>query len=120
MISKELLSEVLEIEVIEVKDKTTGALYVPDNSIGFAWEEEISGLINIHELAHKCKEWATSKGYIMLSYIEDDKMGYVSLGNLFGKTEVELPQPKESFWFEADTEHEAIFKACEWIRKEMR
>ena len=118
--SKELLSEVLGLEIKEIKNKSNGALYVTDNCVGFSTKEETAGLINIYELAHKCKEWATSKGYIMLSYMEDDKTGYVSLGDLFGQTKVKLPQPKDSFWFEADTELEAIFKACEWIMEQTK
>ena len=114
--SKELLSEVfaLKINLVET-DEHRRKIYYYCNQFG-----KITGEINIYELAHKCKEWATSKGYIMLSYMEDDKTGYVSLGDLFGKTKVKLPQPKDSFWFEADTELEAIFKACEWIMEQTK
>lgn len=115
MISKELLSEVLS---------TVSRIDYIDNSYGpevIAWrglsnEGNIcTGSIGIYELAHKCKEWASSNGYIVISYIEDDNTGYASLGDLFGRTGVRLPQPKESFWFDARTEPESIFKACEWI-----
>ena len=113
--SKELMSEVLQKEVVKVKEiENTTLIY--GCAVHDGWYDEI----NIYEFAHKCKEWATSKGYIMLSYMEDDKTGYVSLGDLFGQTKVKLPQPKDSFWLEAATELEAIFEACKWIMEQTK
>ena len=101
MISKELLSEVLSAKVEKFYiDGTVLKYYASvDLIIG------ISQSINIYELAHKCKEWAYNKGYVIFSsvqlngwavFIQTDKDGIIVS-------------------FEG-IEHEAIFKACEWIR----
>ena len=62
--------------------------------------------INIYELAHKCKEWALKHHYKVISK-PDNVPGlweaYVNLSLTSKHGEV------------ADTEPEAIFKACQWI-----
>jgi len=57
IISKELLSEVLNEEVVEIFifSKNTIGYYIKDNFNGNG--KQIEHKINIHELAHKCKEW---------------------------------------------------------------
>lgn len=102
--SKELLSEVLScegrIQIIHhmVKGQTT--LYYAEHISCASFQREI----NIYELAHKCKEWANvTKGvYLSSGYDEMDK-----------KWEAMMMK----FTFVADTEPEAIFKACEYILK---
>lgn len=107
-IDKELLSEVLGIEVFKVKDKTTGDLYVPDNCIGFEWKEEIAGLINIYELAHKCKEWA-------LNFNENVFWLDTRLHNDCTTIWLYKNGLQVNVVFQEKTEPEAIFKACDWI-----
>ena len=111
MISKELLSEVLGIEVWNIKDASTGALYVPDNAIGFEYKDCMAGAANIYELAHKCKEWIISKRHDVLSGgIEDGKYScYLDSQS----TENEVLNAHY-----ANTENEAIFLACEWIMEQ--
>ena len=73
--------------------------------------------INIYELAHKCKEWAFKQGYELFSRIlSNDNQPF---GNcVVYRVEADL---EESLHIVNDnTEQEAIFKACEWILKEMR
>lgn len=101
VISKELLSEVLEVKVL-------GFTYIPNDKDTISSNESIfvtlkdsHPCINIHELAHKCKEWAKNKGYYLKSWINDDDSGTCEI-LLFGK-------------HDAKTEYEAIFKACQWI-----
>lgn len=104
MISKELVSEVLGFKVEYVEECEHR-----DNIIG-VWSD-INSIpiveINIHELAHKCKEWSSrqkEKDYLLKSYFNGIKWVASSM-NIY------LSQP----YFESDSEPEAIFKACEWI-----
>lgn len=103
-ISKELLSEVLSKKVDEISVHT-----------GFVWfkHSKFSSNINTYELAFKCKEWAKTK-----------KMYINSIYNEFYWDRIEkeyfadIPNKNKSFY--ADTEVEAIVKACEWILKEIK
>ena len=102
IISKELLSEVLSCEIIEVyinEDSNT-------NNISFDWisiQSKHRAEINIHELAHRCKEWAINNEYTILSGYKTGR-GYVYI------REIDSP----AGW-QQKTEPEAIFKACQWI-----
>lgn len=93
MITKELLSAVF--------DKPVTLLRVENGNEYYATVVHTEhGTINIYELANKCKEWAFIQGYALNSNFR----GYCDIcdtGFLEG--------------FEAETEPEAIFKACEWI-----
>jgi len=109
MINKELLSEVFGKDVLwleftseygfdaieyEVKDETQRGNRFQD-------------IINIHELAYKCKKWALNQDIVIFSFIDHcgDAFARLSSGVL----------PKIGGTYCADTEPEAIFKACEWI-----
>lgn len=114
MISKKLLSEVLCKNIIRVE------LEHP-NHIGFKEMCDTSfgelDQINIYELAHKCKEWAYRKGYALESMpfgLSEAKARCEIWTNL-GDTQI---ADTITDTFEADTEPEAIFKACEWILKQ--
>ena len=103
MISKELLSEVLKIDdIVHIQKEGINYLF-----ISRANNQAI--IINIYELAHKCKDWAYSKDYSYLSGRDDiffHSYKYIcSVGIDESSTED----------FYADTEVEAIFKACQWI-----
>ena len=67
---------------------------------------------NIYEFAFKCKEWAENKGYIIFS--KNKECLIYSIDEVYDVIEC-LNQYED--YFEADTECEAIFKACEWILK---
>ncbi|MEA3280219.1 MAG: hypothetical protein U9Q38_06440, partial [Thermodesulfobacteriota bacterium] len=66
--------------------------------------------INIHELAHKCKEWAYSDGIMLQSYLYNDK----------ARCDIEKFGVFEHEFQVADTEPESIFKACEWILEQLK
>jgi hypothetical protein len=103
MISKELLSEVLGANVVEL-DKFSLDI---NSNIEFTLRDYLSNgdtyhIINRYELAHKCKEWARDKHDCTVSssiYKEYSKCWAISFD--------------ESFV--APTEAEAIFQACQWI-----
>ena len=60
---------------------------------------------NIYELAHKCKEWAWRKGYLLSSSCRN--------GDNYAFCKVY----QREIAFRCETEPEAVFKACEWILK---
>lgn len=101
MISNELLSVVLGLHCGIKSIKNSEVIYWFD-CIGEIREYSI----NIYELAHKCKEWALKHHYKVISK-PDNVPGlwkaYVNLSLTSKHGEV------------ADTEPEAIFKACQWI-----
>lgn len=98
-INKELLSEVLNITVVDFSCH-----------IGFICVDEktIRHTMNIYELSHKCKEWAIKNKYpINILYDSQwwDKLEMPFSADLYNHRKT----------FSADTEIEAIFKACKWI-----
>lgn len=97
--SKELLSEVLSIDVIGNMKYSDYVLYV-DIDVSTPTTRTVG--INIYELAHKCKEWAFINGYTIWSNFK-----LTQIQNQYGSYELEVK----------GTEPEAIFKACEWVRK---
>ena len=105
MISKELLSEVLGINIDE------NDIYIKNNYIYYAYcrsdNEWINASSNIYELAHKCKEWALSKEYVISSHSKYKLDGY---NCILYCNNGEIDED-----FTSDTEPGAIFKACEWI-----
>ena len=77
---------------------------------------ELNKGINIYELAHKCKEWAYSQGYIISSGLTPvlgvNKDGWAEV---FSSS---TPLDGKLHTFKQLSEPEAVFKACEWILKE--
>ena len=121
MISKELLIEVLGIEVEKVSINGKVINYTVPN-----YEAEEDGEIifidlgmgiNIYELAHKCKEWAFKLDYILES-------AFIPISGTFTasycKIEKQFACQNNKKTFHGDTETEAIFKACEWILNKER
>ena len=119
MISKELLSEALDARI----DNFTahdGVIYINRASVLDAYAIPKYGnfekKVNIYELAHKCKEWATKHKYMVSSLFRMDRNEIrwaesnawkASMGEIAAKR------------FKANTEPEAVFKACEYILKEI-
>lgn len=111
MISKELLSAVLGREVkkvIKVEQKDVIGL-LTFKVLRFETPYGDMRSISIHELAHKCKEWAMSKGYVLLT-----------VGGMYYNCYVHYTTNKSEWGNRANecsasTEPEAIFKACEWV-----
>jgi hypothetical protein len=101
MISKKLLSEVLGL-------KNPHPLKIEDGKL-YLYKELGQNIttINIYDLAHMCKEWALQYNFYISSEVKKEN----SFSGLMGDDiweHILLP-------FTADTEPEAIFKACEWI-----
>ena len=119
MISKELLSKVLDNEVpYQVK---VHKIIIKNNSLNYFYNSKDSGgglfeaneYINIYELAHKCKEWALKQGYYFSTY------SFNFDSNTEQEHRIRLLIGNDVVYFGDDssmeTEVEAIFKACQWI-----
>jgi hypothetical protein len=106
MITKELLSEVL----LTVKEVTTVGKMDRSNIIwsGISVEGDLcNGSMNIHELAHKCKEWARDQGFWISTELTKHGMAVSSLGK-YGSVNVLNTEVKENA-------PEADFINCQWI-----
>ena len=121
MISKELLSEVLnikgnfrygfddisipELDKIEFNRHTNKVFMSLKPSMLYGTIAPVirTNSINVYELAHKCKEWAKDKKYPISSLVGSQC------------NNCQFPESSSGAVFYGDTEPEAIFKACEWI-----
>jgi len=119
IISKRLLSKVLQVEVIGVYTTNDTekcfdlGLVCGKNDVVI--EDTVTvNIYNIHELAYKCKEWCYLDGYEIVSrirkpdtYRDDDRLDY-------GYEVYKQGDLIEYQWW-IDTEPGAVFKACQWI-----
>lgn len=125
-ISKELLNNALKETIVKHNiafSQVTDSCMIENSSnlmINYKTTHELflGYIINIHELAHKCKEWAIKQGYSLHSCIHDDG----SYERYYSICDILKPLYDSSCLFdtllkttEANTELEAIFKACQWI-----
>ena len=109
-ISKELLIEVLGSEYkqrlvdwFQIEDDNFLRTYYDCGSYDDKGRPTGLGLeINIYEFAFMCKEWVNKQEYWANSGY--DNKYYCMLRDM-----------PDNQWFYADTEVEAIFKACEWL-----
>lgn len=106
MISKELLKEVFDVNVIfvfpivyETNHGIESQFISFDSSDGYK-------KINIYELAHKCKEWSKKEGYYVFSTLLVDSEEGVAIINFGSDDEVEII---------TSSEPESVFTACQWI-----
>lgn len=121
MITEELLSEVLEFKLEQLD---FARLSKDNKEIEFAFKLSeginiknvfhIDFHINIYELAHKCKEWALSKGYSLYVKIRPDIIDILDVTHFYA-VQIGTGSDKNAMQFRENTEPEAIFKACEWI-----
>ena len=102
MISKEFLSEILELD----DNNAPFDIEITKNTLVYKTNcQIIDKYINIYELAYLCKKWAHNKRVTLWSCIDNDNSCICRVNSL----------NKEEFY--ADTELLAIVKACEWIIK---
>ena len=113
--SKELLTAIRNDKYIVIDIDTSD---IADSKIGYLLDNNQWYFINIYELAHKCKEWATENKYTILTedmhpngyfaYVLSNKESIENYGYLCEhKVIKDIPHNK--------TEPEAIFAACQWI-----
>lgn len=119
-ISKELLSEVLGLDIYEDDKKFSELLKInsiSDNvnynirflkDIENGWTEAIGNRwINTHELAHKCKEWAYKRGF--LYWYENSRLFIKIMYSCKVDFVLDIGEYKKPFEIDID------FKACQWI-----
>lgn len=103
MISKELLSEVLSNNVKGLKSFGMSA----DESNLILQFNDMDDVINIYELAHKCKEWAYNNGYSIVSGID-------TIGNNICYA-MKITGYSQDYYYEQSESYDDVFKACEYI-----
>lgn len=123
MINDNLLSEILK-DTVKVNRISEDGNYLQFQRWSIVSEEDSKrfnppletgwGLfenINIYELANKCKEWASENSYELESSIHMQPKRITVAGcKIHWRFETEdLP------YFDASSEPEAIFTACQWI-----
>ena len=109
VISKELLCEVLSV-ILQIMT-TRENILLKENTISYTFAHESTSTfkeqeINIHELAHICKDWAWNKHLITI------RSGFAEFGawSNFSHNHISFVSMNIPL-----TEPEAIFKACQWI-----
>ena len=118
-ISKELLSEVFKLEVVKhsLFNKSNNSFNITymqsEDSLKSSWMP-----INIYEFAFKCKEWILNQKNKDCFYIADQfslniesQMGVIKYFWCVLLKNNSRVSPE----FKADSEIEAIIKACEWL-----
>ncbi len=116
-ISKELLSEVFKLNICEA--------YIENNNLYFDMGFPLIQSINIYQFAFKCKEWILNQKNKDCFYIADQfslniesQMGVIKYFWCVLLKNNSRVSPE----FKADSELEAIIKACEFIliKKELK
>ena len=102
MITNEVLSAVLNL-------KKCRDIELLDSSLHYCFNKIDCSFINIHELAHKCKEWLyTNSMYEVIvngtDVYLDSSDSLLAEGGFYYDMK-----------FTADTEPEAVFKAAQWV-----
>ncbi len=102
--SKELLSEVLNevCPIVEIKK-------FKNNNLLIKYQNQYQKTINIHELAHKCKEWASNNQFTLVS--GDSGHGFVCSVGHYSNNAINAE-------FYGENEFNAVIQGCEWILKE--
>lgn len=104
MISIELLGKVLGCKIISIK-------FLHKDYIHFNQTENEIELqyINIYELNYKCREWANSKGYVIIQ----DTRGYTKVERILTK--------EKKIWEDEDMSKniKRVIQSCEWIRTQI-
>jgi hypothetical protein len=114
MISKELLSEIVGFDVnkVEIADK------YPKNDkskIYFLISGNLHySSINIHELAHKCKEWALSCGDVRIDCSEYATGSRIKV-RLLAVTVHNCDEIERCFEFNSMIKPEHVFEYCQWV-----
>lgn len=72
---------------------------------------------NLYQLAHKCKEWAFNNHDFILQSAYIPKGTFTSA---YCIAQNNFSYPKYDQTFHADTEYEAVFKACQFILEQQK
>lgn len=108
IVSKELLSEVLEEDIFSIEEGISYIVGGYDTLLHYKTSSrfDICRTINIYELLHQCKMWALKNGYKLQDYANS-----IVIVNL--NMNIEYAVIDDNFNNAYDTER--FFKACQWI-----
>lgn len=104
MISQELLSEILDKVVLYIEPELLSF-----NEVCYSDEYDMPFHVNVYELAHNCKEYAMKNDYCVNSFTDYNGTWFSYANNVIDGIAKQ---------FSAETEYEAIFKACQFILDE--
>ncbi len=114
LLNSELLCELLEVTVIQLDTKP---LYSPSVKGSELWYWFINGISNketsigLDSLTQKCKTWSQEHGYFLKSFIDQDQ----------GRCEVyNIATSERQVVCQFDMEEKAVFKAMEWVHKQVQ
>ena len=96
MISKKMLSEILNTDIHTIQ-------LIDDNKLKYNFKY----IINIYELAHKCKEWALEYGFEINEGSDVSSVYRLSDSNGLNCFSSSTP--------DKDFDIERVFRNCEWI-----
>lgn len=116
IISKELLSEVLGEDIENIQSKLILNNQVMEYSIR---RGQKVNFINIHEVAHMCKEWARSTNNEITPYKTIYDKPYEAHVNQSWDCDNNGSEPYSVSDYKcmADSEPEAIIKATQWLKQ---
>jgi len=125
MISKELLSAVLDVPIGSFVNGIDTHQYMVEYQ-HLKGDEILDCCINIYHLAHKCKEWAVTiktdklTMYAINNYLSNAGSTVCDISCSYENELLDIDDTDYTKWFSAASEPEAIFAACEWILKETK
>ena len=107
MISKELLSEVLKESVLYIRPYIEDDI-IDENITIYECGKNTYGIIDIYELAHKCKEWLEYNCFYEVMIVEYE---VYLMEDIWGEGGVSIHKrfTSENSWILN------LFKACEYI-----
>ena len=110
--SNDLLSAVFNSNILSSEMKSSVQLDCLKRFV----DGDFTFSIIIHELAHRMKEWAYKYGHEMVSYHIQDSTQWRCL---YAHISIDLNIDKR-VGFYAETEFEAVTKACEYILEQLK
>jgi len=105
LVSNMLINKILRDEESKKRGERIKVISIVDNTVIFKWSEYVEDSINIYELMAKAKEWL---------YQNRNSVRITSTKNAIGTWDIQI-DAGDVREFTADTEEEAVFKACQHI-----
>ena len=110
MISENLLPKVLGYGLGEYDINFVNDSIVLNKLDGYGGYGKYTTVIDKYELLHKCKNWILKQNYVINIRMYGIDLIIVTLhANDYNLSFIRK--------FKKKTEHEAVFKACEWLNK---
>ena len=122
IITKELLRKVLPKETENLSEDFS--FYIDEDYIVFSDDGEMQFEYCIYKFDFKCKEWAMSKGYQIISGLSDEpahrKQDEKAYAKVLWYEGDDIHREYKDMYFMANTEVEAVIKSSEYVLKEIK